>query len=172
MVFTFSHGQAAVERGFSVNKDVLENNMLENTIVAQRMICDSVRLELARENCVEICKLNINQEMMRFCSRAKSTYTSYLAEKKETLRKTATETKKDNIKKELEVEKKLKIKWMNSCERYRKKADELALRAEKEKKMSLVAESNASRKRALEFQEHSEEANTKIMKLESELKKM
>ncbi|KAF4109693.1 uncharacterized protein LOC131545972 [Onychostoma macrolepis] len=35
-----SHGQATVERGFSVNKEVEADNMQEDTVVAQRMMCD------------------------------------------------------------------------------------------------------------------------------------
>ncbi|KAL6491508.1 hypothetical protein MHYP_G00018590 [Metynnis hypsauchen] len=35
-----SHGQASVERGFSVNKEVEAENMQEDTIVTHRLICD------------------------------------------------------------------------------------------------------------------------------------
>ena len=37
-----SHGQATVERVFSVNKELLADNMGGNTLVAQRVICDHV----------------------------------------------------------------------------------------------------------------------------------
>ena len=36
LVFTLSHGQAAVERGFSDNKEVLVENMQELSLVSQR----------------------------------------------------------------------------------------------------------------------------------------
>ena len=35
-----SHGQAQVERGFSVNKETMTINMLERTLIAKRAICD------------------------------------------------------------------------------------------------------------------------------------
>ena len=38
-----SHGQATAEHGFSINKEVEMCNMTEDTIVAQRLICDHVR---------------------------------------------------------------------------------------------------------------------------------
>ena len=38
MLFTLSHGQASVERGFSVNKDVLAPNLTKESLVAQRFI--------------------------------------------------------------------------------------------------------------------------------------
>ena len=40
LILTLSHGQAAVERGFSVNKSILENNMKEDSIVARKLIRD------------------------------------------------------------------------------------------------------------------------------------
>jgi len=36
------HGQASVERGFSVNKQVEIDNLNEDTFVAERLICDHV----------------------------------------------------------------------------------------------------------------------------------
>ena len=37
-----SPGQATVERGFSVNKEVEVENSKEHTLVAQRIVCDHV----------------------------------------------------------------------------------------------------------------------------------
>lgn len=41
-LFTLSHGQAAVERGYSVNKDMLVTNLKERTLIALRLIQDSL----------------------------------------------------------------------------------------------------------------------------------
>ena len=37
-----SHGQATVERAFSINKQVKNDNLSEDTFVAKRPICDHV----------------------------------------------------------------------------------------------------------------------------------
>ncbi|KAK2144699.1 hypothetical protein LSH36_737g05010 [Paralvinella palmiformis] len=42
LLLCLAHGQADVERGFSVNKDMLVENMKTETFVAQRMVYDSV----------------------------------------------------------------------------------------------------------------------------------
>ena len=34
MIFTLSHGQASVERGFSINKTILSENMQPESIIA------------------------------------------------------------------------------------------------------------------------------------------
>ena len=43
IIFTLSHGQAAVERGFSVNSKLLVENLLENILVASRFVYSSVK---------------------------------------------------------------------------------------------------------------------------------
>lgn len=45
IVFTLSHGQAAIERGFSVNKEVLDDNMKTLSLVSQRMVYDHITSE-------------------------------------------------------------------------------------------------------------------------------
>ena len=44
MILILSHGNAAVESGFSVNKELLVENMEEDTIVAQRVVFDAIRV--------------------------------------------------------------------------------------------------------------------------------
>jgi len=42
IILLLSHGQATVERGFSVNKEVESYNLKEDTFSARRIICDHV----------------------------------------------------------------------------------------------------------------------------------
>ena len=44
IVLILSHGNAAVESGFSVNKELLVENMEEETIVTQRVVFDAIRV--------------------------------------------------------------------------------------------------------------------------------
>jgi len=43
VVLILSHGNAAVESGFSVNNDFLVENLHEESLVAQRRVCDAVK---------------------------------------------------------------------------------------------------------------------------------
>ena len=43
IVFTFLHGQAAVERGFSVNSKLLVENLQEKTLVSNRFVYSGVK---------------------------------------------------------------------------------------------------------------------------------
>lgn len=43
ILLVLSHGQASVERGFSINKELIVENQRERSLVAQRLIVDHVR---------------------------------------------------------------------------------------------------------------------------------
>ena len=50
MLLIITHGQASVERRYSVNKDMLIENLHEKTVVALRTIHDSISLHQAAVN--------------------------------------------------------------------------------------------------------------------------
>ena len=54
ILLLLSHGQATVERGFSVNKEVESQNLAEETFTAQHLVCDHINAARCRES-----KLNI-----------------------------------------------------------------------------------------------------------------
>ena len=171
MIFTLSHGQAATERGFSINKEVLDTNMSEKTIVAQRMICDSVNKELSIEGSKDVSKIKIDKEMLRYCSKASSAYRVQLSEKRQNEKGSIIEAKKSKIKSEIESEEKKSSNLNKVFDRHVKNADELALRAENEKKFGLIAESNLSRKRSIEISKEIEDCHKKIKEMKEKLKK-
>ena len=43
-----SHGNAEAERGFSVNKQILQDNMMERSLIAQRLLHQANRKETSR----------------------------------------------------------------------------------------------------------------------------
>ena len=59
MVLILSHGNAAVESGFSVNKELLVENMEEDTIVAQRIVFDAIRV-----SGMYVTKIDISNKMI------------------------------------------------------------------------------------------------------------
>ena len=42
-ILTLSHGQASIERGFSINKDAIVENQKESSLIAQRLVYDSIK---------------------------------------------------------------------------------------------------------------------------------
>lgn len=42
-ILTLSHGQASIERGFSINKDAIVENQKESSLIAQSLVYDSIK---------------------------------------------------------------------------------------------------------------------------------
>ena len=63
LMFTLSHGQVSVERGFSVNKDVLAPNLTKESLVAQRFIHNA----LTSGGIKDVSKYQISTELMASC---------------------------------------------------------------------------------------------------------
>lgn len=77
-----SHGQATVERGFSIKKEVEMCNMTEDTIVAQRLICNYVRM------CGGVVKVPLTKELLNECATARSRYRIFLEDERKKKEKT------------------------------------------------------------------------------------
>ena len=78
LLLTMSHSQAAVERGFSVNKDVLAPNLKAVSLTALHLIHDSIS-----EGQIEIGDYIITDKLLTSCSHATNRYRMYLMERRE-----------------------------------------------------------------------------------------
>ena len=87
MVLVLSHGQASVERGFSVNKKVETENLSQKSMVSQRLICEYVN------ECGGIAQVPISKELLRSASAARQRYRVFLDEQR-AARKTVEESRK------------------------------------------------------------------------------
>ena len=75
-VLMLSHGNATVESGFSVNKNILVENLHEKFLVAQRQVYDTIKhlgavTELALNNKIRKCVQNTYKSYMEFLKREK-----------------------------------------------------------------------------------------------------
>jgi len=75
-VMILSHGNAAVESGFSVNGDMLIENLQEESLVAQRQVYDGVR------NLGGLLKVKIDKSMQQYARGAHSRYQAAMQAKK------------------------------------------------------------------------------------------
>ena len=69
-----SHGQASMERGFSVNKQMECMNMCHGTIMAERVVNDHVT------SVGGVMGVDINKELFTSCRASRSRYTVLLEE--------------------------------------------------------------------------------------------
>ena len=76
-LLVLSHGQASVERGFSVNKELEVENLSNQSLVAQRIVCDHI-------NAVDgILNVPITQSLLTSCASARKRYERYLDQQRQ-----------------------------------------------------------------------------------------
>lgn len=71
-----SHGNATVESGFSINKDMLVENLHENSLVVLRTVYDSIKSSDG------VLNISVTSDMLRYARSARSTYHQMLEDKK------------------------------------------------------------------------------------------
>ena len=77
IVLTLSHGKASVERGFSVNKSLLVENLSAKILISKRIVYDHMNFHnLTPENFI------INSALRKSVRNAKNEYEKYLEEKR------------------------------------------------------------------------------------------
>ena len=76
-VFVLHNGQASVERGFSLNKEVISTNMGEMTIRSRRMIKDHLYA-----NSLEPSTVELSSELLKFVKSSRAQYLAYLEQQR------------------------------------------------------------------------------------------
>jgi len=76
-LYLLSHGQATVECGFSVNKEMEVENMAGSTFAAKRMVCDHVH-SVGGIDHVDVG----NKQLLLYCASAQHKYSAYLEDQK------------------------------------------------------------------------------------------
>ena len=139
-----SHGQATVERGFSINKHVETCNIQEESMEALRLICDKVSV------CGGVLQVPITKELLASAASARSKYRNHLEQERKK-RETATQgLKRKAVVDELEELKNKKKVLTEVCESLQKDADQLAEQAEGKSgslMAQLITKSNTLRRR-------------------------
>ena len=172
LLLTLSHGQATVERGFSVNKEVLTPNLQEVSLQAIRLVRSSV---LAQN--IKVADFVITEALLSSCSQASNRYNMYLMEKKEEKEKTEKGRKRKALEEDLTAAKKEKLELERVSKKLLDTADKKAKDAKKKKDATvmkaLLIESNASRERAGQIQKKDiPDQDKEIKKIDEKIKKI
>ena len=77
MLLLLSHGNASVERGFSINRQIEVENLQEKGYCAQRLICDHLQAVGGMKN------VTYTKELLLSAAGARQRYNAYLAEQKQ-----------------------------------------------------------------------------------------
>ena len=165
MLLTISHGQASVERGYSVNKDMLIENLHEKTVVALRTVHDSIS---TLED--HFTKLPLTPAMKRHVMSARMRYGQYLDEqKKESLNEQQRKKRKGVQLSNREAErKKSKVTQASTS----LEADDLAKSAEAKHDFTLLTMSNALRLKVAQQSQETPKLEKELKELKEKLKSL
>ncbi|XP_060753828.1 uncharacterized protein LOC132864430 isoform X1 [Neoarius graeffei] len=145
-LFTLSHGQAVVERGYSVNKDMLVANLKERTLMCLCLIQDSLT----------DCSFDgvLPKPFLQHCRNARMRYVQYLDDEKRRKRKLKmTSREKSSALKSQKWQQRDKI--ITSIKAMQTEADAMAEKAERKQDFTLLTKSNAYRKSVAEKRKRS-----------------
>lgn len=123
ILLVMSHGQAGVEQGFSVNKQVMVENRKEESGAAQRVIVDGIRAAGGLE------KVTITKELQTSASCARQRYVAYFGDKTKEQSKSNADQRKSSAG-ELQELKRKKNRLESDIQQLEQSADEFAEKAE------------------------------------------
>jgi len=161
-----SHGQASVERGFSVNRQVEIDNLSEDTFVAKRLICDHVTSVGGLKNID-----TSNKALLLAASSARRKYMDYLADERKKQESSGRGEKRKALDDEIEELKNKKRCLRKDVDAMTSSADEYAEKAEKTHQLTWIAKSNSLRRSAKEKTEElkavDEQLDEKLLQLKN-----
>jgi len=146
MVLLVSHGQASVERGFSVNKQVAVENLEMRSFEAQRLICDHVR------NAGGILELDYSNALLMAAAGARQKYAAHLDDLQRKKATTEKSNKQKRVEDEIDKLKENGKRLKRDMENLMTSSDKLADKAETTGKSSFIVEANSLRRTAKQKQ--------------------
>ena len=144
LLLVLSHGQASVERGFSVNKELEVENLSNQSLVAQRLVCDHVKAVDG------ILNVPITQALLTSCASARKRYERYLDEQRQNKKSEQESRKRQSLLDKVEELKEKKRRLSEDIDSLVKTADNLAEKAESTGSISFVTQSNSLRRTSKE----------------------
>ena len=135
LIFTLSHRQSTIERDFSVNKEVLQDNLDEKSLISQRLVYDSLR----SDSVLNVEEFVINQDIRRHCKLSSKRYKQDLEIKKQNSVSISRELKRKQKLEEIENFKRQKLSLTKTVNELRAAHEEELLKADGQQDMTCLA---------------------------------
>ena len=159
IILTLSHGQAVVERGYSLGKSSLQTNITEESIIAKKVIQDHLQ-----SNKINISTYNVPNKLIFSCNSACSKYKASLKGKAKETERDKQKEKTELLQKEIDelVDKEKKLN--STCDSLDDEFVKLVADAEKkpEEMTVLITKAIALKRRRNEIKENVKEVQKVI----------
>ena len=163
-LLVLSHGQAGVERGVSVNSEIMAYNFKEKSVVAVRVIYDHIQRSGG------ILNVKIDQELRNAVKSASSEYRAELKKQQEQEKKKRKNDENKSINDEILSLKGKRKRLLEDSSTLYSSVEELMDLAEKEQKMIHVTKANSYRRTIQSMEKAAEELFDKMEQLKKKLK--
>ena len=165
IIFVLSHGQSAVERGFSINKELLVENLQAKSLVSQRMVYDHIN-----SNKINIHEYQLPSDLLKSCKLSNRRDNAALEETKKQEKIGTVARKRKLINEDIQVAKKKKDKVTKCTEVLKTDADKFSIEAEERANLDLLTKANSLRKTILEKEKVLKDLEGSIIKMEESKK--
>ena len=167
LFFVLSHGQSFVERGFSINKELVDTNMKEKSLIAQRLIYDKIV-----GDGINVSSFQITVELRKSCMLANQRYKQSLEVQRKEKINSEKSLKRKVKTEELENIKRRKTDFQKTIKGLRKSFESETLKADKEQIVNGFNKVAAILKSVLEKEKTLKEIESAHENVENKLKKM
>ncbi|XP_070390112.1 uncharacterized protein [Dermacentor albipictus] len=142
VLLLLSHGQASVERGFSVNKQIAVENMAELSYISQRVICEAVKTHGGLLN------VPLSKELKSSVRQARHRYALYMDEQKKQAVAQQVTLKRKELELELQSMQEKKTKLQKTLKCLQESADRFSEDAEAKNDLTCLVKANSFRRTA------------------------
>lgn len=163
-LLVLSHGQAGVERGFSINSEIMEYNFKQKSVVALRNIYDHI------QTCGGILHVKIDQELRNAVKNASSEFRREQKRQQEEKKNKEKHEANQVVNDEISSLKSKRKRLLEHCSVLQDSAEKLAERAEKEDNMVHLRKSNSFRRTIKDMEKEADEIDDQIETLRKRLK--
>ena len=147
MVLTLSHGQADVERGFSVNDKLLVENMQEQSLISQRIVKHHMLYSGYKPH-----NIPISRDLIKIVDNSCSLFKIAFKEKREQSKKNEKNEKHDNLNEELSQLNHKKTSLEEVIKEYKLQSEKYDFEAEQKENLEILKLSNGLKRAAKEKQ--------------------
>ncbi|XP_057299676.1 uncharacterized protein LOC130630266 [Hydractinia symbiolongicarpus] len=169
LVLTLSHGQASVERSFSINNSVLRQNMKEESIVAKKVVSDHMIANGLKPDSIQV-----TNKLLQSVASARQKYEDSLELQRQKKRNERDENQKRILNDEIRDTKAKRDDLQKTCEALDKEFVSSVEKAEKDKDnvVSLVTKANALKRRSVELKTQVKSLDEALLVLEEKRRKV
>ena len=159
------HGQGSVERGFSVNKELLVTNLTQQSIISQRLVYGTINyLD------TELHDFKISNDLLKSCKLGHSRYVQVLDKQKEVQVVDNKSLKRKLIQEEITEIKRKKLLVEEPIKAMDGDVENLCVQTKEKGDLTLLSKANTFRRASKEKKENVHVINEALLELQDKLK--